>query len=429
MRYEGRNEQGRDRMPAGRAARAGARAPGMSEATAGRGAEASVSPAGSGDSAIDTRRIQEAFNLLNASETTYEKVMDMTRNETSRKSADAKLRTHRMTRRAFVTCAALSVAAVGGAAYAAVETDFFKTAFGDKGIDDLEARDVTDEVTGSTYTLPGTQWVSTDSEEARRLIGDSVERVDESVGYDGYTLTVGSCVVDENGLGIADFTLENPGGLDLYEPVAQEYGELYMNEGVPIGGIRVTDATGEKIADSRAIINRNASTETSIAGACYFDVARANGMSVEDGVGWSLSSCPNGEVISDVISFFPAKYAPAKLFTCDDGIATASLSAFGIVFNQLGDADSESNESKDGQKEETRTAYPEWVISKVVIAYADGSEYVAQDDGTYNIIFGLLSDDWGSQSLLFNRLVDPESVASITVNGLHLGDPDIVLVP
>ena len=99
------------------------------------------------------------------------------------------------------------------------------------------------------------------------------------------------------------------------------------------------------------------------------------------------------------------------------------------MFNRLADAVSIQDESKDGQEGEHRTVYPEWVIRKVVITYADGSEYVAKDEDTYNVVFGLLSDDWGSQSYLFNRLVDPEAVASITVSGLHLGDPDIVLVP
>lgn len=373
--------------------------------------------------------LNQAFDLLAAPDRTYERVMDMTRNDPAREFADTRLRTHRMTRRAFVTCAALSAVAVGGVAYAAVETDFFRAAFGDKGLDDLEVRDVTDEVTGSTYTLPARQWASTDSEEAQRLIGDYVERIDESVSYEGYTLTLGSCVVDENGLGIADFTLENPKGLDIYEPTAQEYGELFMDEDAPIGGVRVTDAMGEKNGCSFEIINWNSSVETSVAGASYFDIARANGMTIEGGVGWSLSSRPHGQIAADVISFFPSKYAPTTLFTCDDDIATASLSAIGIVFNRLADAVSIQDESKDGQEGERRTVYPEWVIRKVVITYADGSEYVAKDEDTYNVVFGLLSDDWGSQSYLFNRLVDPEAVANITVSGLHLGGPDIVLVP
>ena len=255
----------------------------------------------------EARRIQAAFDLLGASEATYERVMDMTRNDPAREFADTRVRTHRMTRRAFVTCAALSAVAVGGVAYAAVETDFFRTAFGDKGLDDLEVRDVTDEVTGSTYTLPARQWASTDSEEAQRLIGDYVERIDESVSHEGYTLTLGSCVVDENGLGIADFTLENPKGLDIYEPTAQEYGELFMDEDAPIGGVRVTDAMGEKNGCSFEIINWNSSVETSVAGASYFDIARANGMTIEGGVGWSLPSRPHGQIATDVISFLSVR--------------------------------------------------------------------------------------------------------------------------
>lgn len=57
-----------------------------------------------------------------------------------------------------------------------------------------------------------------------------------------------------------------------------------------------------------------------------------------------------------------------------------------------------------------------WVVEKLIITDTDGSVYQVQDTDIYNQIFscGSVSGDLWT---VFNRLVDTEKVASITVNG------------
>lgn len=56
-------------------------------------------------------------------------------------------------------------------------------------------------------------------------------------------------------------------------------------------------------------------------------------------------------------------------------------------------------------------------------------EYPARGTDVSNTTFGSVADDFSSQSLIFNRLVDPERVARIVVNGFNPGDPDVVFLP
>ena len=57
------------------------------------------------------------------------------------------------------------------------------------------------------------------------------------------------------------------------------------------------------------------------------------------------------------------------------------------------------------------------------------AEYPAGGADVSNTAFGSIADDFSSQSVIFNRLVDPERVARIVVNGFNPGDPDVVFLP
>ena len=97
--------------------------------------------------------MHRAFDGLDAPDNSTERVVDMIRNEerSERKAAGAGVDlgregagravrregwTHRMPARA-ATAALAGAMLVGGGAYAAVQTDFFQSAFGDKGQEDV----------------------------------------------------------------------------------------------------------------------------------------------------------------------------------------------------------------------------------------------------------------------------------------------------
>lgn len=378
----------------------------------------------------DIVSLNQAFDLLAAPDRTYERVMDMTGENRGAHASQQHVSTHRMTRRAFVACAALSVAAIGTVAYAAVNTDFFRTAFGDKGQPDIEAHEV-NRGDGTTYTLPSRQWVGIDSDDAERLLGGYVEYIGDSIAHEGYVLTLCSCVVDENGLGVASFELCNPDGVQIVKNISYEYGEIEFDEDCPVGAIAVTDATGMKPVNGNCLFDRDVSSDTDVVGASYFDIGRSDGTTTEQGVSWTLAhgngyGAP-GEL--DLISFHPSKLIPTRPFISQDEDVTASISPIGMVIDTPNDSGCEFEVEIEATGETVIARHPEWMTTTVRIVFVDGTEYVVRDTGVSNTAFGLVADDFSSQSMIFNRLVDPERVASIVVNGFNPGDPDVVFLP
>ncbi len=378
----------------------------------------------------DVEKLNRAFDLLAAPEASFDKVMNMTRDNAAA-PAEKRLRTHRMTRRAFLACAALSVAAVGTVAYAAASTGFFQTAFGDKGQQDLAAYEAESKL-GYTQIMPARQWADVDLDEAQRLVGDYVEEIDKSVSFAGYTLTIGSCVVDENGLAVAGFELENPDGVPVSDDgLAGAYGYLSFEATSDIAMIEAADPSGEHRAETVALVDRDASTETRVVGSLYFDMGARSGMSVEDGVAWYLlprdGAAETGAC--DKISFTPTKLLPVRALATEDGGVTASISALGLVLNTPDDAGRQLTMADAATGEDLQVTAPEWVTQAIRVTFSDASEYVVRDGETTNTAGGSLAEDFSSQSVIFNRLIDPADVASVTVNAPDLGDPDIVLLP
>ena len=378
----------------------------------------------------DIARLNQAFDLLAAPDRTYEKVIDMTRENQGTNVSHQHVGTHLMTRRAFVACAALSVAAIGTVAYAAVNTDFFQTAFGDKGQPDIEAHEVVLE-NGTSYAMPARQWVGIDSDDAEQLLGDYVEPMGDSIAYEGYALTLGACVVDENGLGVASFELCNPDGVQLVKNVPYEYGMVEFEKDCPVGAIAMMDATGTTHVNGRCFFDRDASTDTDVVGASYFDIGRGDGTPEEQGVSWMLAhrggyDAP-GEL--DLISFHPSKFVPTRLFISEDEDVAVSISPIGMVIDTPNDSGCEFEAEIESTGEIVTVRHPEWMTTNIRIVFVDGVEYIVRSTDVSNTTFGSVADDFSSQSVIFNRLVDPERVASVVVNGFNPGDPDVEFLP
>ena len=378
----------------------------------------------------DITRLNQAFDLLVVPDRTYEKVIDMTRENQGTNASHQRVGTHRMTRRAFVACAALSVAAIGTVAYAAVNTDFFQTAFGDKGQPDIEAHEVVLE-NGTSYTMPARQWVGVESDDVDRLLGDYVELIGDSIAYEGYALTLGACVVDENGLGVASFELCNPDGVQLVKNVPYEYGMVEFEKDCPVGAIAMMDATGTTHVNGRCFFDRDASTDTDVVGASYFDIGRGDGTPEEQGVSWMLAHRGGYDVPEelDLISFHPSKFVPTRPFISEDEDVAVSISPIGMVIDTPNDSGCEFEAEIESTGEIVTVRHPEWMTTNIRIVFVDGTEYIVRSTDVSNTTFGSVADDFSSQSVIFNRLVDPERVASVVVNGFNPGDPDVVFLP
>ncbi len=295
-------------------------------------------------------------------------------------------------------------------AYAAVSLDFAHLAFGPKGNENVEAyrvveEDVISPVTGQpkSWVMPSQTWEDVDDEVAERLLGGYVFDVGYTAQSEGYTLTVGQCVMDELGNGVASVTLENPDGIDLID---QGNGSVTLSNDVPVVVEALSQNASFPWLDSRFLIDSEASTSTKLVGAVYFGPFSGK---IEGGVTWALAGrgTAAGTSVEAQDSQGSSVYNPAaslstKTFSDANG-SYAQLSPIGMATYPV-----------------EFTASPK----EVVIRYADGSEYVAYrwggDDPVENIIMTYVIDGAESQHgsvALFNRLVDVDAVESIVLRG------------
>ncbi len=351
---------------------------------------------------------REALDGVDAPDDLSERVMEMART-TGSKTRESLSR--RMPVRVAVACAALGVAVVGTAAYAAVSNaDFFQSAFGGKGQEDVAAHDVPVEGKDSTVRLPEMTWVETDPADAERIVGDYVGTAGQSVEAQGYTLTVDQVVVDENGLGVATYTLSNPDGVGEVDDLYGQFGFV----DAPIQGVAVEGATQRELYDGitvptfydyRSVKDENLSTDTELHAVVYF--CSPYGTLDENGLAWRLS-VPDGSGTpsGSTVVYAPESVLPATTLTAESG-ETVSLSPLGLV------APASVSES----------------YRCCTVEFSDGTEYVIQDERYYedsstelvnNTIFGLYLSEEGEPgsesgliSFLFNRLVDVDAVTAV----------------
>lgn len=340
------------------------------------------------DDQNERERLQRAFDCLEPTAALDERIMAMTRRT---QGACKQGWTHRVPAR-FAAAAALTAALVGSGAYAATQTDFFVMAFGDKGQENVAVHEVVDEVKGSTLMAPAREWVGVEPEEAERLIGPYVQAVGQSLELNGYELEVHDVVMDANGLGVATYTLANSQGVGEGDA---GYGEVYMGPDAEVGDVFMRSTTGAAY-DDRSVRDNTQSTETELHAVLYF--ASPEGVPAGDeAVQWGLLDPQTSGVLeSDATEPLSIdQTAPARTFTAANGV-TASFSALGLVLGGAAD-----------------DVY--WdALQSVTLGLSDGSTYVVTNDSTQNAVFGLIRSN-GDTALLFNRLIDPEAVVSITV--------------
>ncbi len=347
----------------------------------------------------DKELFRETFSRLHASDTVYEEVLEMTENKKMRKG-------HYISGK--VAAAAVLAAALGGTTVlAAVQGGFFRSIFGTKGQEDIEVHNI--EADGQSWTAAAREWGTADEDAAERLVGEHVAQIGESVTVYGYTLTLDEYIIDENGCGAITYTLSNPDGLAGICDAG--YGEYYMSPDVPMKEIYLCTTGGKyidhksKFVDSRSIVDRTQTTDTELHAVMYFTVPEMQ----EEGEGIQIVHSgyelgEKGEVASEEreeITFMPDSFVSSDIYTSDAGY-TARISPVGIrfdgpIFEQAGDKG--------------------WTAKKLLITYTDGSVYQAKDEDVNNIIVGCYSNTDGGLSEVFNRLVDTEKIASITVNG------------
>ena len=379
---------------------------------------------------LDRARFKRALSSMEASDETIERIMRMAEKEDRQKAQQEQMfsqvvgtgshgkKTPRAPRGRLRVRTAVAIAAttalVASAAYAAVNVDFAQLAFGPKGNADVEAHTVVEQdcinpVTGEpkSWVAPSRTWADVDEQTVERLLDGYVFDAGLTTAEShGYTLTVGQCVMDENGNGIAAITIENPDGVDIADA---GYGEVYLSNDAPVFEL-VESPDGESPWDIRIVRDVEASTDTKLVGAAYFGPFRGT---IGEGLVWSLASRGDGGQSSvqatnaaGESTYLPAATVSAKEFKGEDG-STVELSPIGMV-KHPGSVDQH--------------------VREVVIRFTDGTEYTVTrwgvDDPVVNAVlsygYGWENEDDGAH--MFNRLVDVDAVESIVLRGVIRAD-------
>lgn len=378
----------------------------------------------------DRELFRQAFDGLHASDNTYEEVLMKVNDDYEPRRG--------MTRRAFAIALA-GVLACGGTAYA-VTSGLFSSAFGSKGHDDVPATTL-DDGKGGSITAPAMQFVDTSEEDAARILGDAVQHVGLSCEAEGYALAVEDLVVDEQGVGVATFTLTASGGVSqfigTYGDDYPDYGYLKFEEGT--SGTQLVSVTlggGDgTIFDHYEVVDLTQTTDDELHGVMYFGPLEEGGTgSLVFGLAGIVGEPAEASTGEEDCGLWEAQAEPFAPAAHVDGVEltdgqghSAYVSPLGITFAApFGEAcdwalDDDTALVEDGEAyvamDETAAGESSgWVPGSTTILLANGDDYVVTGEDVFNSYCSYYTKD-GAMTVVFNRLVDPAQVTGVVTDG------------
>lgn len=328
--------------------------------------------------------IKKALSCLHASDGTLQEVMKMADKQKSKHI------TGKIVAVALAACLVFALA-VTAAAYSKGAFDseedvnisrFFEIAFG-KGVEGQEAHDVQwRDADGSllkTEHYPNIDRVETDPELAEKLLGPYIRDVNKVLSFNGYTLHFYNSVMDENGIGLLYFEVENPDGIGLDKYAAR------LSEDTPLAlCVDLCDADGQML-DLRCMAESDSFSDTR---AVY--VAYATPFHPFDGRPLTLTFRWYGEDEGEYsIQIDTSSLVPSKRFSTES--VDVEVSPLGMMVNRDISGSEES----------------------IVIRYADGSSYTVKDDAHENSVGSIIEDS--AVVYAFNRLVPVDNIVSVEV--------------
>lgn len=342
---------------------------------------------------FDSKRYKEAFSQVQASGETLSEVLNMTkkyRNDYGRRGV-------RMLLVAAVVVSLLATTVFAYVGFTQYENpmEMLKIFF---GADEYTL------VTGETTTyqdaygndvvveLPAEEKVPIDEEVAATQVAPYISDVGKSVVFDGYTLTVEAHLYDSaTNCGVVYYTLENSNGVSGYEVF--DDGEIWWPGGEMVYISDIGNGQGCYIVE-------NETTQTKLAVAFYY--------------------CGADGLDSVSVAFY-ADESNALVLPLNDGGGMESISfADGSI--TLSPVALRVNAENMEFLYENADIYCD--ISRLVIRYADGTEYVLYSDEPYidNTTYALNIYDGTVVSYTFNRLVDINAVEAIIINNVEFTD-------
>ena len=325
----------------------------------------------------------------------------------------------RVSRRFAIAAALASAAALGTAAYAAIETNFFTVGFGSKGHEDVEAHEETfySKDGSDSFTAPqaGRTWYETDSTVVEDLLGDCVQQVNESVTVGDYTMTLESFAMDENDLGIAWVVVTCPKGFKYTtETGANEYGDPALSEDSEFRSIGLVWEE-DRHPCCWPEVNEEFTTPTELHLLLHFD-ANPDGKDLTR-LTWDMSVVGHEDDEGVIVVEPPEKRVEAIQCISDESEFVVSVSPFGYVV----DGHAVSQE------------YYEAVEEKALFTMNDGTELVALEDleelDGYSLVidnrfFSMASEDYRSSRTLTTFFINTDALESATIQQTLCGNED-----
>ena len=331
-------------------------------------------------------------------------------------------------KRYALAAAAAIVVLVGTpvAVNAATNGELFNRIWGNEGKTNVASHqeELYDDEKDSTcvVTYPERDYVETDEETSNKLIGDKVSFENSEIDLDGTKLTIQSVVRDKN-TAVVEFTMENPDGMDKvmnYSQLDNEAKGAFVSENATFW-FWFVDTSGSIYVDL------DKSTEQKLY--CY-DYLTFDKDIEQLQLETYIYPCKRSEMYSEgmsqeqmdeieantkesVITIDLPQALETENFTCD-GNGNIEISPIGMKI------DCENGLGLSGDE-----AHDPGSIYLVKITYQNGDEYIVWDrESPKNNYYPETEIDNSSYAcgyddglkIDFNRLVDVEQIASITVN-------------
>ena len=314
---------------------------------------------------------------------------------------------------------------------AATDGELFERIWGILGKKDVEAHQelVYEAEKDSSYYIayPARDYAELDPETAKALIGDCVQELSLSQEVDGTTITLLSAVRDNNSAVVA-LTLEKEGGVDIldYSQLDNEAKGAWFSEkstflfNIGYGGNLYVDL--DKSTDDKLYCYDYVPLNTFGTGSLRMKIEQypctlgeRDALLAEEYGSEQAQSVENGKKTTELRIPCEKRLGSTAFTNAGGGQIEMSPISMNIDMNTgLG--------LTPGQAYDPYSAY------KIVITYRDGSTYTvleheypdvyACDEYIDNTSYSCGSLD-NEFLLIFNRLVDPEDVVSVTVNGIE----------
>lgn len=330
-------------------------------------------------------KFKRTFSHLHASEEIGEEVLNMTKEY--KKTYGRKFST--------AVAAACAVVLIGSttAVAAATHFGFFKNAFGSAfagGQEELTETkyDAAGNVV-SAYTYPTMEHAELNEQEAERLAGEYVRSLNQTLTIGDWNWSLGEYLIDDNGMGSITVRLSNPNGI-------ADWKEAYLNhKETPVSNGLIETKSGLTM-DVTDYVVEDSWTDTSVDLVYYF--APFGTLKKKDTLSYSNIVWNKDGTSEEKSIELPSANRIGSMAYEANG-AKVKISPVGIAVTY-----------PDGKNGE------EYVADQMMIRFKDGTEYTVLSDKLMNST-ARCNDDEGHYWYVFNRLIDPENISQITING------------